>query len=397
MNSKAGQCPACGSLNSSVFHEQSAIPTNSCLLVDTERDALEFPRGDLALALCTDCGFMFNSAFDVSKAEYSGRYEETQGFSPRFVEFASDLAKRWVRDHRLSDKTVLEIGCGKGEFLVLMAEAGVGRGIGIDPGVDVSRLDGPGAADCEWIPAFFDDELIADRGADLTADAIVCRHTLEHIQPVGDFLGSIRRFIGDHLNTVVLFELPDTQRVLDEVAFWDVYYEHCSYFTQGSLARLFEAQGFEVVDLRFAYDSQYLLLEAKPVAPGQAIRGRPTDDIDRIRAGVERFRDGYESVIASWRSKLEFVKGSGGKAVIWGAGSKGVAFLSALGGLIDAAVDINPNKHGKYMAGTGHLIVSPAQLAEMEPTVVIAMNPVYLQEIRGDLDDRGISAELVAL
>jgi hypothetical protein len=29
----------------------------------------------------------------------------------------------------------------------------------------------------------------------------------------------------------VLFELPDVLRVLEEVAFWDVYYEHCSYFT----------------------------------------------------------------------------------------------------------------------------------------------------------------------
>jgi hypothetical protein len=126
-------------------------------------------------------------------------------------------------------------------------------------------------------------------------------------------------------------------------------------------------------------------------------RGWPADDIARIGAGVEKFRKGYESVIDSWRLKLESVTRSGGKAVIWGAGSKGVAFLSAVGGFIDAAVDINPNKHGKYMAGTGHLIVSPADLAEIEPALVIAMNPVYLQEIRVDLDSHGMSAELVAL
>ena len=43
----------------------------------------------------------------------------------------------------------------------------------------------------------------------------------------------VRRAIGDRLDTVVLFELPDVERVLREVAFWDVYYEHCSYFTLG--------------------------------------------------------------------------------------------------------------------------------------------------------------------
>ena len=44
---------------------------------------------------------------------------------------------------------------------------------------------------------------------------------------------------------MVFFELPDTERVLTEAAFWDIYYEHCSYFTPGSLARLFRRTGFE--------------------------------------------------------------------------------------------------------------------------------------------------------
>lgn len=390
-------CFACGSAHTAVFHEQSAIPTNSCLLVDTEGDALAFPRGDLSLVCCSTCGFIFNSAFDPGKAEYSGRYEETQAFSPRFVEFASGLARRWVDEHDLVGKTVLEIGCGKGEFLSLMAESGIGRGIGIDPGVDVTRLKGPGVERCEWIPALFDDDLVAQRGPDLVADAIVCRHTLEHIQPVGVFLDSIRRFIGDRRESVVLFELPDTQRVLDEVAFWDVYYEHCSYFTTGSLARLFESHGFEVTDIRLAYDDQYLLLEARPVESAQRAGVGPTNDLEAIRTGMQKFHEGFGTVVDGWTSKLESLTRSGGKAVIWGAGSKGVSFLSLVGGAVAAAVDINPHKHGKFMAGTGHRIMAPAELVELAPDLVIAMNPVYLEEIQTDLDALGLSAELTAL
>jgi len=41
---------------------------------------------------------------------------------------------------------------------------------------------------------------------------------------------------GPPADALVLFEIPDVRRVLEEGAFWDIYYEHCSYFTLGSLA-----------------------------------------------------------------------------------------------------------------------------------------------------------------
>ena len=56
----------------------------------------------------------------------------------------------------------------------------------------------------------------------------------------------VRGSIGDRPQVTVFFELPDMERVLVEQAFWDIYYEHCSYFTLGSLARLFRRTGFDV-------------------------------------------------------------------------------------------------------------------------------------------------------
>ena len=55
----------------------------------------------------------------------------------------------------------------------------------------------------------------------------------------------MRKSIGER-NTVVVFEIPDNTRVLQEQAFEDIYYEHCSYFSPGTLARLFRDSGFEV-------------------------------------------------------------------------------------------------------------------------------------------------------
>jgi hypothetical protein len=403
-------CPACGSMGLQAFHDELGIPTNSCLLLPSLAEAKGFPTGNLRLALCPHCGFITNVAFDAGQAEYSSRYEETQGFSPRFVAFARDLAKRWVETYDLAGKTVLEIGCGKGEFLVMMIEAGAGAGVGIDPGVHPERYEGDGdgsvaidasavaaAKKVRWIADFY-----SEAYTDIAADAVVCRHTLEHIQPVGDFMRMVRRSIGDRLDTVVLFELPDVERVLREVAFWDVYYEHTSYFSLGSLARLFRATGFEVLHLELDYDDQYLLIEARPSAttpaPGEPF---PVEaDLGALEAGAAAFAEGYATILDRWRTELAEVAARGGRSVIWGAGSKGVSFLTNLGRdcPVEYAVDINPNKWGMFMAGTGQEIVAPEFCVDYRPELVVVMNPVYVDEITAQLAALGVTdARVVAV
>ncbi len=390
------RCPACAGTELTRFLTGLNVPVHSCLLVADEQQARTFPRGDLSLVSCQRCGFIANPDFDEAHNNYSADYEETQGFSPHFRDFSRSLAKRWVDRYDLYGKKVVEIGCGKGEFLVDMVEEGAGHGIGIDPGVHPERIDTELADRLTWVPGFFPRDW-----PDLDADAVICRHTLEHIAPVGEFMRQVRTAIGDRTDTVVLFELPDVLRVLKEGAFWDVYYEHCSYFSAGSLARLFRATGFEVLDLSLGYDDQYLLIEARPStvpAPGEPLALE--DDLDALRGGVATFAAAYDSVIARWAAEIDAVTRGGGRTVIWGSGSKGVAFLAALGARaadVDAAVDINPYKHGKFMAGSGHRIVAPEELVGCPPNLVIAMSPTYRSEIAADLVRLGVDARLEVL
>ena len=60
-------------------------------------------------------------------------------------------------------------------------------------------------------------------------------------------------------------------------------------------------------------------------------------------------------------------------------------------------VDINPHKWGRFLAGTGHEIVSPDSLRDTRPDVIVVMNPIYLDEIRTDLATRGLTPHLVPL
>jgi SAM-dependent methyltransferase len=389
-------CPACGSSSLQPFHAVDGVPVNSCLLVEDQQAALDFPRGDLRLAWCGDCGFITNTAIDPARSTYSQDYEETQAFSPLFQEFIAGLSRRWVDTYDLAGKRVVEIGCGKGEFLVEMVRAGAGQAVGIDPGVRPERVPADVADRIEWVKGFFPADL-----PELDADAVVCRHTLEHIAPVGDFMRQVRDAIGERRGTAVLFELPGTMHVLRNAWFWDTYYEHCSYFTAGSLVRLFRATGFEVLDVRPAYDDQYVLVEARPAdVPAGGATFDLEDDLADIGAAVAHFTATCDEVVGRWRDRVRAVSARGGRTVIWGSGSKGVAFLAALGddaAGVTAAVDINPFKHGRFMAGTGHRIVAPKELVDLRPDLVIAMNSAYLGEIGRDLDDLGLAPALEAV
>jgi hypothetical protein len=183
------------------------------------------------------------------------------------------------------------------------------------------------------------------------------------------------------------------------VAFWDIYYEHCSYFTKASLAHLFAQEGFDVLDLFTDYDDQYLMIEACPV-DGRGDAGQSLGSLQTaVREDVAYFTAEIPRRLAGWRAILDEIQQQGQRAVLWGSGSKGVAFLNKLdvSTEIGYVVDINPNKFGTYMAGTGHEIVGPTFLQDYRPDVVIIMNPIYAPEITAKLTELGLAPRIMTV
>jgi SAM-dependent methyltransferase len=391
-----GLCPSCRSSGLTSVYEQLDAPIHTSTLLDTRARAIAYPRADLRLALCPSCGLITNTAFGAPDHDYSASYEEVQSFSPRFRAYASELARTLVERHGLRGRDVLEIGCGRGDFLLeLCAQTGA-RGYGIDPSFREERLEGPAANRVMVERVFFTPERVPPDVA-----AVVCRHTLEHVHDVAAFLLALRLGVERAGDPVVVFEVPDTWRVLRETAFWDLFYEHCSYFTAGSLARAFRAAGFAPEHLERTFDDQYLVLTARLSADARADDGvleleeSPADVVD----GAASFSKGVERARAEWGDLLRTARERGETSVIWGAGSKGVGFLSALGlgDEVAFAVDVNPAKHGMFMSGTGHEIIAPERLREIGPSTVVVMNPAYVDEIGADLARLGVDARVLSL
>lgn len=386
-------CPTCGSEETKLFHEVHNVPTNSCILFETRADAINCSRGAITLRFCQACGFIYNSSFRQDLTEYSGRYEETQGFSPTFSRFHRNLALELIERHDLANCDVMEIGCGKGEFLILLSQLGENHGTGIDPSALPERLEGvEGAERVTLIPEYFE-----PHHCDRQPDFLCCKMTLEHICETADFIEKIRAGLDPEKKTVVFFQIPEADRIIRNCAFEDIYHEHCSYFTPTSLRYLFESNGFEVTRTAIEYDDQYLTIEA---VPAREPWSQPTHEVPvELSQLVESFADRLEKHKLHWRRVVESAKAEGRTVVLWGSGSKAVSFLTSLGisAMVDFVTDINPNRQNHFMPGTGHLIVAPHQLAEIEPGLVIVMNRIYEDEIRQSLDKIGVTCALECL
>ena len=386
-------CPNCGSKGLHLFYEVDDVPVHSCLMLSSEEEALDFPSGNVRLGFCEHCGFITNTVFDSKWSAYAPNYEDQQSFSPTFNKFAKELAQQLIDKYDLHNKSIVEIGCSKGDFLHLLCEMGNNKGVGIDPSAVPGRVSSSAADRITLIQDYY-----SEKYSDYVGDFICCRHTLEHIQPTEEFVKTVRKSIGDR-DVAVVFEIPDTVRVLKEEAFEDIYYEHCSYFTPGSLARLFRRCGFEVTDLYRDYGDQYLLIDARPI-PAESDEVHPLEDsVGEIAADVQSFIDKIEGTLGGWRSRLQLAQDENKKVVVWGSGSKCVAFLTTLDTIdkIQYVVDINPHRHGKFIPGVGKEIMSPQFLKDYQPDVVIVMNEIYMDEIGAMLNDMGISPEMVAL
>lgn len=382
-------CPGCASDASTPFYSVPGVPVHQVQLVQSRKAAQACPRGDIGLRFCTSCGFVWNAAFDVALMRYDEDYESTQTVSPTFNRFHERLARDLIARFALEGRTIVEVGCGQGEFISMLAEMGSNRGWGFDR---VNR----GAAGSPAVT--FVKDFYGPAYTRLEPDFVCCKMTLEHVHDTGAFLASMRQAIGERQDAVIFFMIPEVTRILQLRAFWDVYYEHCSYYSPGALARHFRIAGFDPIDVWCDYDDQYVLIAARP-GTGHSPLLAGEQPADALAPKVQAFADGVAADLARWQNWLGQRRRRRQKTVLWGGGSKAVAFLTTLGlgDQIAYTVDLNPKRSGTFIAGTGHPIMAPDALQKDPPDALIVMSPIYLPEIKAQLQSLRLHPHLLSI
>lgn len=382
-------CPGCGSGGLEVFFRQAGVPTEVNFLFRSRTEAVRCPRGDIELGFCHRCGLISNTAFDEKLLGYREGYENSLHFSAVFQEYAEKLSSELVERFDLHDRDIVEIGCGRGDFLVMLCEKGGNRGVGFDP----SHTGDPAAASprVRFVRDFY-----SEKYASHAADFICSRHTLEHVPRPATMLEPLRASIGAR-KAAVFFEVPNALFTLRELYVWDIIYEHTSYFTPGALRWTFERAGFEVRRVYESFGGQYLCCEA--YANGRRSASGEVADVEATAAEIRRFGTRCRDYVAGWERRIRDLHRKGRRVVLWGGGSKGVTFLNTFREprLVEYVVDVNPRKHGMFIAGTGQEIVPPDFLRNHSVDVALVANPLYAGEIAGIARSMGAQPELLSL
>jgi hypothetical protein len=379
-------CPACGVAGAEVFLTRGGVPVHQNFLFATEDAAKNTIRGDLRMAVCHACGFVFNAAFDPARITYGEEYDNTQICSPFFDTYVDELVRHIVAERGVRGQTIVEVGCGKGYFLQRVVEADShNRGFGFD-----TTYAGPSTAvdgRVTFRRSYYD-----EHSRDVVPDVVICRHVIEHVPQPADILRSIRMTLDAAPHAMVFFETPCVEWILRNRVIWDFFYEHCSLFSAASLASLFERCGYAVDGVRHVFNDQYLWLEARPGAVRETGSGAAA-----IVAGCREFSIVERDLLDGWRSRLRALAGDG-RVALWGAGAKGVTFANLIDPdrkTIDCIVDLNPQKQGHFVAGTGHSIVSHVELAERGVRHVALMNPNYESENRALAAAAGLTLDFI--
>ncbi|RME29125.1 MAG: methyltransferase domain-containing protein [Deltaproteobacteria bacterium] len=390
-------CPVCAHPVEALA-SLGSVPVHVGLLWRSPDEARSCPRGDLDLVLCPACGHVANAAFDPTRLDYTGDYDNALHHSPRFLRWEAGLVAD-LATGLAPGATVVEVGCGDGRFLAQLCRRADLRGVGFEPGFNPVRADaGLDGADVTVVDDFATPEAVAAHAPAL----VVARHVLEHLPAPGDFLAGMAALAP---GVRVYLEVPDLDFALVRGALEDFMYEHCGYYTAVTLGAALRWAGFTVEKAESTFDGMFAAVTATtagPAAGGTGGAGVPADpavdpgELERIRSGIAAIEERIERLVAEFARRRR----QGQRIVAWGGGARTVGLLNLVAEAalaIDLVVDINPRKQGTFVTGTGHAIRAPSVLSTDPPDAVYVVNPAYRDEITEMLTELGVAADVFSV
>ena len=375
----ATKCRFCSAPLEHVFADLGMSPLANSYLTPEQANGME-PFYPLRALVCASCHLVQLEEYETPQHIF-GDYAYFSSYSTSWLEhsrrYVEQMVGRFGLDH---SSHVVELASNDGYLLQYFHERGVPV-LGIEPAANVAKV-----ALQKGIPTlveFFGVETAESLAAESHADLLLGNNVLAHVPDLNDFVGGMKILLRP--GGVITMEFPHLLRLMEDNQWDTIYHEHFSYFSFGTVSRVFEAHGLRLFDV-----------EELPTHGGSLrIYGAHADDADkeqteRARELLERERaagfddlETYtrygERVQADKREILAFLieqKGEGRRLAGYGAPAKGNTLLNYCGigtDFLAYTCDLNPHKQDHLLPGSHIPIRAPDALREDRPDVVLIL------------------------
>ena len=325
---------------------------------------------DLGVCQCAACGLV---QLDNEPVSYYKEVIRAAAFSEEMRGFRINQFKKFVDKYSLKNKKVVEIGCGKGEFLSLMKKTGADV-----YGIEYSDESVEYCRENDLKVSKFYIENNNDLLPAAPYDCFFIMNFFEHLPDPNSTLRALHKNLSD--DGVGLIEVPNFDMILKKNLFSEFINDHLFYFTKETLKLTLERNGFEIVECNeIWYD--YII--------SAVVRKRPKTNLSDFQSHQEKIKKELQEYIEKYD-----------KVAIYGAGHQSLAVISlaGIGDKIEYVVDDATFKQGRYTPATHVPIVSNESLIYNPVNAIIVMAASYSDEvakkIRSNLDIRTDTAIL---
>lgn len=319
-------------------------------------DDLESDKGvDLKVVQCNSCGLVQLSNDPVP---YYREVIRATAFSEEMKDFRTKQFNGFVQRFSLKGKKVVEIGCGRGEYLSIMEGCGV-EAYGLEHS-DESVMQ------CVENGLKVSKGFIQDSTSNLNDapfDAFFMLNFLEHLPDPNSALRGICNNLTDE--AIGLIEVPNFDMILQNKLFSEFTCDHLFYFTGKTLQATLNLNGFDLLDCTEEWHD-YIL--------SAIVKRRGKLDVSHFTKYQTQLKIEIDRYISRFKNK---------QVAIWGAGHQALAIISLmnLAGKIKYVVDSAIFKQNRHTPATHLRIVSPDTLDSDPVDAVIIMAASYSDEV----------------
>jgi len=332
--------------------------------------SLEEIDGDQPITLmvcqCIDCGLIQLRNDPVSY------YKDVITAASLSEGSKENLVNEWrpfIEKYNILGKDAIEVGSGRGDFLEVLERLDV-NAYGIEHSLE-------NIEECKK------KKLKVERAylTELTEDCnkkyslVVCNNFLEHQPETKNYLSCLRNLVSD--DGVIYISVPNVDYLLEKKCLYEFVADHLVYFTEKTLRKAMEINGFSILEAYKKNNGNDLVLIAKP----------------ETRINIDGAIETVSDIVKSIQKEVNKHK----NVAIWSAGHRALA-LMAIAKLeqIKYVIDSATFKQGKFTPILHKKIISPEEFISTNCDLLIIMLPGnYAEQVIRFVEENKITCKVV--